>query len=168
MMKKMLLVSAAILSLSVAQTTIANTTTVTTNKTSTTKSASHCGCAHMKAMVRKLNLSAAQQTKINAIKKQAKNSLHTNYQEMKSIHNQIDALIKTDKLNEAQLNSLINQKKDVMASLLKTRTVMKHQIYNTLNAAQKVKYSAMMNQPAHKHAPRTAGASHPKAKHSIA
>ncbi|WP_207384182.1 Spy/CpxP family protein refolding chaperone [Legionella nagasakiensis] len=99
----------------------------------------------MQKISQELNLTADQKEKIKAIKEEARKSLQANKEEMISIRTQVKELIKSDKIDEAKLNKLLEQKKEILASKMKTKIMMKNQIYNVLNAQQKAKFSAMMD-----------------------
>ncbi len=104
-----------------------------------------CPCMRMQKISQELNLTADQKEKIKAIKEEARKSLQANKEEMISIRTQVKELIKSDKIDEAKLNKLLEQKKEILASKMKTKIMMKNQIYNVLNAQQKAKFSAMMD-----------------------
>lgn len=108
--------------------------------------ADSCNGEKMKKMFQSLNLDSAQQEKIKAIKDQLRESQKSNWEQMKTIRSQIHDLIKSDKLDESKLDSLIAQKKELMATMMKTRIMAKNQIYNVLNAQQKTKFEQMMKE----------------------
>ncbi|WED44503.1 Spy/CpxP family protein refolding chaperone [Legionella cardiaca] len=123
------------------------TSTQTTSSTSSSDKASGCGCAdRMHKMMSSLNLDATQQTKINAIKSQLKETLKSNWDQMKSIRSQIHELVTSDTMDDSKLNSLIDQKKELLAQMMKAKIKAKQQIYSLLNTQQKSQFKQMMQQ----------------------
>ncbi|WP_078767346.1 Spy/CpxP family protein refolding chaperone [Legionella maceachernii] len=107
-----------------------------------------CGCkeAKFKQMINSLHLSSDQQAKINAIKEQAKTTMQANHQQIKALRSQLNQLVESDNMDESKLDSLINQKKELMASMIKTKMMAKHQMYAVLNTQQKAQFQQMMHQ----------------------
>ncbi|KTC67928.1 16 kD immunogenic protein [Legionella birminghamensis] len=97
-------------------------------------------------MVQTLQLTQDQQDKIKAIKDNAKSTMKDNWQQMKSIREEMKALVMSPTLDQAKLDSLIQQKTNLMASMMKTKITMKNQIYNLLNDQQKQQYQTLMSQ----------------------
>lgn len=108
------------------------------------KDATNASCGCKNNIYKKLELTPEQQTQIKAIREQANIIKIAKQKEMLSVNNQIQELIKADKLDEAKLDSLLNQKKELMASMIKNKVIVKHQIYNIFTAPQKEKYNEMM------------------------
>lgn len=108
------------------------------------------GCGCMAQMMQDLNLTADQQQKINQIRDQTKSQMQSQKDQMRALKGQINDLIKSEKIDEAKLDSLVNQKKDLMASMMKAKIKMKNQIYNVLDAQQKTKFAAMLDQKMNK------------------
>ncbi|MCA0402852.1 MAG: Spy/CpxP family protein refolding chaperone [Proteobacteria bacterium] len=123
--------------------------------TPSTDSQSSCGCGgHMKKMVETLKLDDSQQAKIKSIKEQMKASQQANREQMKSIRMQMNQLVQAPNVDEAKLDSLINQKKELMGQMMKARVMAKNQIFNLLNPQQKTQYQDMMKKwedGSHKH-----------------
>jgi len=138
MIKKLILLPVILLSFTFSQGTLAHDNAQKPG----------CGCQAMQKMTKELDLTSEQQAKIKAIRTQARDTLQTKRQEMIKLRAEINALIQTDKLDEAKLTALINQKKEIVGSVMKTRITVKNQIYNVLNAQQKAKFSTMMDQKA--------------------
>ena len=111
--------------------------------TSTDKSSS-CGCGHMKKMAETLKLDDSQQAKIKSIREQMKASQQANREQMKSIRMQMNQLVQSTNMDESKLDSLINQKKELMAQMMKSRAMAKNQIFNLLNPQQKAQYQDMV------------------------
>ena len=104
-----------------------------------------CGCGKkMKEMVQSLKLDDAQQAKLKTIKEQAKANAKANWEQMKALRVQIDQLVQSDKMDESKLDSLIAQKKELFASMMKTKIMTKHQIYTLLTPQQKTQYQEMI------------------------
>lgn len=102
--------------------------------------AKQCHCNGHKSMTDKLSLTDDQKSKIKAIKTQARKSLKADHQQVKSLRSQINALVTTDKLDEKKLDDLINQLAKIKTAMLKSKTIMKNQIYNVLTVQQKAQY----------------------------
>ncbi|AHE67259.1 P pilus assembly/Cpx signaling pathway, periplasmic inhibitor/zinc-resistance associated protein [Legionella oakridgensis ATCC 33761 = DSM 21215] len=115
------------------------------------KNGGQCPCMRLQKLSQELDLTADQQAKIKAIKEQAQKDMSANEADMKNIRSQIKELIQSEKIDEDKLNKLIEQKKEIIASAMKTKIMMKNQIYNVLNAQQKAKFSALMDKWESKH-----------------
>ncbi|HAT2138058.1 TPA: Spy/CpxP family protein refolding chaperone [Legionella pneumophila] len=103
-----------------------------------------CHCHDHKKILSQLNLTQEQKTKIKTIKIQAQKSIKENYRQLKAIKEQINSLIANEKLDEAKLDSLINQRNKITGTMLKNRVMMKNQIYNQLTNEQKSQYKKNM------------------------
>lgn len=138
MFKKMLLIPLATLSLTLSQPLLADATkTVSDNMAS-------CSCMkNMQKMADSLSLDSEQKNKIKAIKSQLKEQMLQHREEMKLIRAQIDALVQSDKVDEAKLDALIAQKSVVMNKAMKERTLAKHEMFVILSPEQKEKFRAM-------------------------
>ncbi|KTD08120.1 Spy/CpxP family protein refolding chaperone [Legionella jamestowniensis] len=153
-MKKISLV-AIVLSFALGQTAFAaaanddSTSTQTTSTTSSMasdKGACPCPSKRMQEMMDSLNLDASQQAKIKTIKDQLKQSQQSNWEQMKSIRSQIHDLVTADSMDNSKLDSLINQKKELLGQMMKAKITAKQQIYSVLNADQKSQFKQMMKQ----------------------
>lgn len=107
-----------------------------------------CACMHDKieAMAGSLNLTEQQQAKIKTIRSQFKDSMKAKMDEMKKLKMQAKALVHTDTLDEAKIDSIISQQKEVMGSMMKLKYTMKHDIYAVLSPEQKAKFAKAMEQ----------------------
>ncbi|WP_028389524.1 Spy/CpxP family protein refolding chaperone [Legionella fairfieldensis] len=116
--------------------------------TAATQQSTSCGCNgdKMKHMIDSLKLDEAQQTKLQTIKEQTKATIKANWQQMKALRSQMNQLIQSDTIDQTKLDSLINQKKELVGNMIKVKIMAKHQIYNLLNAQQKTQYQQMINQ----------------------
>lgn len=149
-MKKVSLV-ALVLSFVLGQTAFAatatdNSTTSTSSSMSSDKGSCPCPGKRMQEMLSALNLDASQQAKIKSIKDQLKQSQQANWEQMKSIRSQIHDLVAADSLDNSKLDSLINQKKELLGQMMKAKITAKQQIYSVLNADQKSQFKQLMKQ----------------------
>lgn len=111
----------------------------------------HCHCNDSTISSSKLNLTDAQKVKIKNLKIQARTNLKANHKQLKVFNQQINALILVEKLDEAKLDNLINQKNKIQGVILKNRIMLKQQIYSLLTDKQKQQYQQMMKQKEQKH-----------------
>lgn len=117
---------------------------ITFADSNTTKSDTKSSCPCKNKFYKKLDLTPEQQTQINAIREQANVLRAAKQKEMQALDNQIQDVSRADQLDEAKLDALLNLKKEIMASLIKSKIMVKHQVYNVLTAQQKEKYNEMM------------------------
>ncbi len=87
-------------------------------------------------MMKKLELTDEQKTKLEDVKKQYKDQLKAKHDEMKDLRQQMKDLAKADKLDEAKLDQLISQKKELVGSMTKLKVQMKHAAYGILTPEQ--------------------------------
>ncbi|CEK10483.1 Spy/CpxP family protein refolding chaperone [Legionella hackeliae] len=150
-MKKISLV-ALVLSFVLGQTAFAAATSENSNSSSTPTSSmssdKSCSCPEkrMQEMMSSLNLNSDQQAKIKSIKDQLKQTQQANWDQMKSIRTQMHDLVTSDTMDNSKLDSLVSQKKELMAQMMKAKIVAKQQIYSVLNADQKTQFKQMMKQ----------------------
>lgn len=108
----------------------------------------HSSCPKMGMMMDKmkseLNLTADQQKKIEDLKKQMMDQKETQKAQLKAIRTQMQELIRAPQLDQTKLDSLINEKKEILGAMMKNKITMKHQIYNLLTEDQKKKWDVMM------------------------
>jgi len=146
MIKKILCVPALALALSFSQISFAHDSSNNTQH-------KHHFC--MVNLHEKLDLTDDQKAKIKTIKAQNKAESKGQRQQLRSIHEQMKPLVRTHKLDEAKVDKLIAEKKDIMGSMMKSKVMMRHQIYNVLDMKQKAKFDALSKQceekRAHKH-----------------
>lgn len=109
------------------------------------KGKAQCHCKTMHNMATQLNLSTTQQAKLKAIRLKSRSTIVAKHEEMKKIRSQMLALTAKDKVDQAKLDALINQQKELFASIVKLRMMYKNQVYNTLDAAQKIKFTSMID-----------------------
>ncbi len=102
-----------------------------------------CGC--MKNLTEKLGLSPEQAEKIKAIKQKSSEDEAKYHLEWSNLYHHIKELMKASKLDEAKVDVLLDQKKELMKARVKNKYGAKQQILNVLTAEQKVKFEAMLN-----------------------
>ncbi len=110
-----------------------------------------CPCIKIQKMKQELNLTPEQHDKIKAFKEKLKDDKKAKKEQLMSINKQVRELVKEDKLDEAKLDQLINQKTEIMASMMKNNIKLKHEIYGVLDSKQKKQFSAIMEQWEKKH-----------------
>ncbi len=140
MNKKIILLSAFALSLSMSQVVLA------------------CGCKttyesgdRYVQMAEKLDLTAEQKTKIQAISDKAREDMKPKFDEMRSIRMQLNEQAAAKEVDEAKIDKLIDQKKELLGSIMKTRVMVRHDIDMVLTDAQKAKMNKMMAEWKAKH-----------------
>ncbi len=101
----------------------------------------HCD-AHQKfdKLAQDLNLTADQKAKISAFKEKARASFKANYAQLRALRSQVNTLVKADKIDEAKLDSLVEQINKIRGSMLKNRIMMQHEMYSLLSDKQKAKF----------------------------
>lgn len=104
-----------------------------------------CDAAHHRfdKLEAALELTPEQKTKIKTYKKQTRASMKVNYAQLKALRSQISILVKSDKVDEAKLDSLIEQVNKIKGAMLKSRIMMQHEMYMLLTDKQKAKYQAL-------------------------
>lgn len=153
-MKKLSLI-ALVLSFVMGQAAFAVTGTQSSssaNQSSTGSSkTTACGCGdRMREMMSSLNLNSAQQAKIKAIKDDLRKSQHANREQLRTISGQIRDLVTSDSMDDSKLTDLVNQKKELLAQMLKAKIVAKQQIYSVLTTEQKSQFKQSFKQWAEK------------------
>lgn len=108
------------------------------------KGSKPASCTCMKKAFKTLGLTPEQEAKIKAIRTQANLVKLAKRQEIVTINNQIQALVRDDKLDDTKLDVLLEQKKQLMATMIKNKVLVKHQIASVLTAQQKTKYDELM------------------------
>lgn len=105
-----------------------------------------CGCQHMKDMMKAFDLDKSQQAKIKTIKEDLSQSQQANREQMRSIRTQIHEFITSGSTDEAKLNGLIDQKKELLGQMIKARIMAKQQMYNVLTDKQKTQFKEKLQQ----------------------
>ncbi len=109
--------------------------------------AKHCHCNASKNPVNKLSLTDEQKAKIKVLKTQARANLKANYKQLKELRQQMNTLAQAEKIDEAKLDNLINQRSKIKNAMLKNRILTQQQIYTLLTDKQKLQYQELMKQP---------------------
>lgn len=130
---------------STADTTNASATMNSEHSKSSDAQSSNCS-EKMKKMLSTLKLDDAQKAKIESIREQAKANQKANWEQMKALKVEMNQLIQSDTMDQAQLDSLITKKKDLIGSMMKAKAMAKHEIYTILNPQQKIQFQQMMKQ----------------------
>ena len=91
-------------------------------------------------LAQELNLTADQKAKLKAYKEKAKTNFKENYAQLRILRSQINSLVKTDKIDEAKLDVLIEKVNKIRASMLKSKIMMQHEMFALLNDDQKAKF----------------------------
>lgn len=129
MKKKTLLLPAFLLSLTVHQTAFSHVTS---------RENAYSNCMHN--VIEKVVLTADQRSQIKAIKEKSKAEKAKSVQDLRDIRTQMRPLVNSDSMDEKKLDALINQKKEIIAHIMKTKMMAKHQIYMVLDPSQKTMF----------------------------
>lgn len=92
----------------------------------------------------KLQLTDAQKKQIKEIRSQYKSQMTGQRKLMKAIRANLHEIIKSDKLDQQKIDTLIKQQQEIVATKTRMNIMMKHQIYMSLTAEQKKKLDDMM------------------------
>ena len=92
----------------------------------------------------KLDLNADQKAKIKTIREQAKKDLRPKFIEVRKIHHQLNDLSVSNTIDESKLDSLVNQEKELLGSIVKARVMERRDIFNVLTPEQKIRFSSMV------------------------
>lgn len=113
--------------------------------TQTTQSC-NCCVGGMGQIVKSLNLSADQQARMKAIKDQLKSDTKSTWDQLSDVRGQIHALIQSDQVDEAKLDSLIDKKVELLGKGIKAKIKAKNQMYHVLTAEQKTQFQSLLKQ----------------------
>lgn len=135
MIKKIICISAFALSISLSQSTLAchNHSAYLTSE-------------RYENMTKELNLTADQKNKIKAIRMESREKMKSEVKEMRKNRMKINELTIADVLDEAKVNKLISEQKELMGSIIKMRVMTKHDISKVLTAKQKTMLETKMKQ----------------------
>lgn len=101
----------------------------------------HCNTHHRTDnLAKELNLTPEQQAKIQSYKEKAQASFKTNYAQLRTLRTQINSLVQANTMDQAKLDSLIEQVNKIRGSLLKSRIMMQHEMFTLLDSKQKAKF----------------------------
>ena len=87
-----------------------------------------------------LHLTDKQLGKIKSIQIQSYAMIAAKHSQLVSVRNRIELVIRQNSVDEAALDKLINEKKEILATIMKHRALVKHEIYALLSDAQRVQY----------------------------
>ncbi len=103
-----------------------------------------CACGvWSENMMKTFKLDEAQMAKIKGIKEQLKTSLQSSQDQLKTLRGEINQQVQSEHMDTSKLDALIHKKVQLMGMLIKEKSIAKHQIYELLNAKQKVEYQHM-------------------------
>lgn len=139
MNKKLVCLSALALSLSMTQVTFA------------CDKMSHFGGDRMEKLTTKLDLTADQKAKIKTIRDQAHQANQPKFDQLHTLHAQMNDLLSASTVDESKLDDMISQEKDLLGAIIKTHAMEKHDISNVLTDQQKTKFKALLQQWEEKH-----------------
>ena len=105
----------------------------------------------------KLDLTSDQKAKIKTIKMQTKEKLKPKFTEMHANRIQLNELANADVLDESKIDSVINQQKDLLGSVIKMRVMTRNEISKVLTAEQKSKLHGMIAKWDEKHQKKSCG-----------
>ena len=137
MNKKIIALSALALSMSFSQATFACDGLCGDHK-------SYMAGERYQKMTEKLDLTADQKSKIMAIGTKAREDMKPKLEEMRSIHMQLNKLAGEKVLDQGKIDTLVNQKKDIVGAVTQMRITTRHDIDMVLTAPQKAKLDAMV------------------------
>lgn len=109
--------------------------------------AGHSKCfagEHVAKMTEKLDLTTDQKAKIKAIREKAKADLMPLHKDMIANRQAVNALFKSGTVDDSKLETLFNQEKETLGSILKVRMMERRDISNLLTDKQKEKLAGMM------------------------
>lgn len=102
-----------------------------------------CNCSKKMDMYKELNLTDQQKASIKAIHHEYEAKLNGYHAKMQNMRMGMYKIIKSDKIDEDMLNDMVNQKKEVVSMMTKTKIEMKHKMYMVLDQKQKAKLEVM-------------------------
>lgn len=102
-------------------------------------------------MVKKLNLTSDQQTKIKAIIDRAHTEMQTKHKELAALRVDVNNAFHTNAMTESKMDGLVSQEQQVMGAMLKIRMMERLDITNVLTDEQKAKLSDHMIKWEEKH-----------------
>ena len=94
-------------------------------------------------MIKKLDLTPAQQAKINIIRTEARKAAQPKMREIHEITMKLNELSRAEKLDMPKINELINTKKELIGELMKIKVMLEHDISLVLTPEQKEKIETL-------------------------
>ncbi|WP_026069401.1 Spy/CpxP family protein refolding chaperone [Legionella tunisiensis] len=110
---------------------------------SSTQTAQSCNCCvdGMRQILNTLNLSTDQQAKIKAIKAQLKSDTQSTWDQLNDIRRQIHALMQSDKVDEAKLDSLVDKKWSLLVRELRLKSELEFRYIVSLLPNKKLNFN---------------------------
>lgn len=112
--------------------------------------ATYAHCDHYSHVINKLisqiDLTADQQTKIDTIRAQTKQTIKPLREQMHAIHEQIHAAYQTSTMDESKIDGFVSQEKDIIGNIIKAKMMQGLAISNILTADQKTKLETLIQQ----------------------
>lgn len=102
-----------------------------------------CG-EKLSKMVNELNLDKDQKEKVKPVIDNLKTTLKDNAEQMKDIRTQMSQQILSDKMDKANVDSLIDKKMTLVGNMMKAKAAAMNEIYGILNDKQKAKVQDKM------------------------
>lgn len=98
---------------------------------------------HQMKMMEKLQLTPEQQAKIKQIRMKYKSDQRQDYKMLSGLRSQMMTLSSDKEMNTSKLDTLIKQRSEISANLIKNKVMMRHEIYQLLNDSQRSKLNEM-------------------------
>jgi Spy/CpxP family protein refolding chaperone len=109
--------------------------------------ACHSPCGEkMDKMIESLKLDDAQKAKIEPVIDQMKSNMKNNWMQIKELHMQINQQVQSDMMDQTVVDGLIDKETKMMGDMMKTKVMLKHQIFTVLNPEQKMTFQNMVKQ----------------------
>jgi len=133
MNKKLISLSALLLSLSMSNTVLA-----------CSEHMNHSSGHWVERVTEKLNLNQEQKAKIKVISEKATIELQPIRSQLRELRHESNQLLTAANLDESKLDKLINQEKDLLGKMIKIRDMEKRDVSVVLTTEQRAKFSEMM------------------------
>ena len=105
----------------------------------------------LERMTHKLYLTADQKMKIKAIGDKAREEMKPKYDEMRSNRMQLNELAAAKEIDQAKVDKLIDQNKEIFGTIMKMRVIVRHDVDMLLTDKQKEKLDKMVADWKEKH-----------------
>lgn len=139
---KVLSLSALALSLSLTQTSVF----------AESEGMQHCFHGErLHKIVDELNLTPEQKEKIHSIRDNARETYRAKFKEIRSLRMQINEAFKSGPVDETKMDSFVNQKKEIVGVIFKTRLMERNDISNVLTDQQRQKLYELIQKWEDKH-----------------
>lgn len=131
MYKKILGIMALVFSMGMSQSVLADSTS--------------CG-EGLKSMLQSLNLTDAQKEKIKPMVEQQKTAMKDLHTQLHDVDTQIDKQLSTTPVDQSALEGLVDKKGQLIGSMIKSKLMIRAQMFTILTAEQKAKLQQMFKQ----------------------